>query len=308
MDSDLKAAYAQFGPFDYVILGRETFVWHIRAIRAVHAGPVMLIVRGAYINRLSGGTNETIDPQLRSELVSLYREADVIVCIARHLVKSINRVIFDDNLEHARTVFIPNPIQLPAFDEVNQMRWQHGQPIRLAMAAQVKARKKPLDAVEIVRELRDKGADVELTVYGNGPDMPQMRALIERYGLQQQVVLRGHVSRAEVLAGFSRVETILLCSDNEGWPRVLQEAIAAGKGIVAYDNIGSREVLREWITPWALGRLVPIGDFKGAADAVLDLANVFRSSNDPVPPPDLPNSLAVLREYESTLRGLDAEN
>lgn len=306
MDADLQAVYRKYGPFDYVILGRETFVWHMHAIREVHAGPVMLIVRGAYINRLAGNTNETIDPQLKEQLVGLYREADVIVCIARHLVKSINKVIFDDDLERARTAFIPNPIELPAYDASSQMRWQPGQTIRLAMAAQIKGRKKPLDAVEIVRELRDRGADVELTVYGDGPDMPRMRALIERYGLEKQVVLRGHVTRAEVLEGFSRAETVLLCSDNEGWPRVLQEAIAAGKGVVAYDNIGSREVLKEWITPWALGRLVPIGDFKGAADAVADLAHVLRSSNEPIPPPDLPNSLAVLREYEYTLRHLDS--
>jgi glycosyltransferase involved in cell wall biosynthesis len=306
MDADLQAVYRKYGPFDYVILGRETFVWHMHAIREVHAGPVMLIVRGAYINRLAGNTNETIDPQLKEQLVGLYREADVIVCIARHLVKSINKVIFDDDLERARTAFIPNPIELPAYDASSQMRGQPGQTIRLAMAPQIKGRKKPLDAVEIVRELRDRGADVELTVYGDGPDMSRMRALIERYGLEKQVVLRGHVTRAEVLEGFSRAETVLLCSDNEGWPRVLQEAIAAGKGVVAYDNIGSREVLKEWITPWALGRLVPIGDFKGAADAVADLAHVLRSSNEPIPPPDLPNSLAVLREYEYTLRHLDS--
>jgi glycosyltransferase involved in cell wall biosynthesis len=264
MDEDLRKVYAHYGPFDYVILGRETFVWHMRAIREVHSGPIMLIVRGAYINRLSGGTNETIEPQVRNQLIELYREADIIVCIARHLVKAINRVIFDDDLERARTTFIPNPIELPAFEESSQLR-QPGQTIQLVMAAQVKARKRPLDAIEILRELRERGTtNVELTIYGDGPDMGKLRALIERYDLKNQVSLRGHVTREEVLTGFRRAETVLLCSDNEGWPRVLQEAIAAGKGVVAYDNIGSREVLNEWVTPWPLGRLVPIGDHRAA--------------------------------------------
>ncbi|HEY9632593.1 MAG TPA: hypothetical protein V6D14_04250 [Coleofasciculaceae cyanobacterium] len=34
----------------------------------------------------------------------------------------------------------------------------------------------------------------------------------------------------------NNVETVLLCSDNEGRLSVFQEAIATGKGVVAYEN------------------------------------------------------------------------
>jgi len=314
MDADLKVAYEKHGPFDYVILGRETFVWHIPAIKEVHKGPIMLVVRGAYINRLAGNTNETIDPVLRAQLVGLYRQADVIVCIAKHLVSAINRVIFNDESDD-KTIFIPNPIKLPVFDE-SQLNMPLGDKIRIVMAAQIKARKRPLDAVEIMRELRDMGRDAELIVFGSGPDRDEMDALIRRYGLGDRIQMRGHVKKGEVLRTLAEVETVLLCSDNEGWPRTLQEAIAAGKGIVAYDNIGSREVLTEWLgQAWPLGRLVPIGDVKGAAKAIVELADLMRSaassdnnnnnSNGLVLPKlKLPSSLEVLQEWEMALRRL----
>jgi len=324
----LKAVYEKNGPFDYVILGRETFVWHIPAIKEIHKGPIMLIVRGAYINRLAGNTNETIDPVLRTQLVGLYRQADVIVPIAKHLVAAINTVIFDDESE-AKTIFIPNPIKLPVFDD-NQQNIQLGDKIRIVMAAQIKARKRPLDAVEIMREMRDMGKDVELIVFGSGPDKDEMDSLIRRYGLQDRIQMRGHVKKGEVLRTLAEVETVLLCSDNEGWPRTLQEAIAAGKAIVAYDNIGSREVLNEWLgQSWPLGRLVPIGDVKGAAMAIVELADLMRgivddnsSSNNNntynsshsshsnsiknglVPKLKLPNPLEVLQAWETVLRRL----
>jgi len=75
-----------------------------------------------------------------------------------------------------------------------------------------------------------------------------------------------------VLYCLNHVETVLLCSDNEGRARVLQEAIAAGKGVVAYDNPGSREVVNEWSTQWPYTRLIPIGDRLAASQAILDLA------------------------------------
>ncbi len=308
MNKDLQEIYAKQGPFDYVILGRETFVWHIEAIKEVHAGPVMLIVRGAYINRLSANTNELIEPRLKQQLIDLYKKADVIVCIARHLVGAINRVIFDNNLEEARTVFIPNPIKLPAFQE-RPIEGPNGAPrkLRIVMAAQLKSRKRPLDAIDIVKHLVDMGVDVELTSFGDGPDMPKMKSLIEKHGLQNQLILRGHVSRAEVLKGFNQSDIVLLCSDNEGWPRVLQEAIAAGKAIIAYDNIGSREVIEQWVTPWQLGRLVPIGDTRAAAEAAFELNELFRTNTKPFRRPDLPDSLEVLHEYEQTLRSLSSE-
>ncbi|MFB2918029.1 glycosyltransferase family 4 protein [Aerosakkonema funiforme] len=311
IDRQVQAAYLEHGPFDIVILGRESFLWHLEAVRSVHRDkPVVLIVRGAYINSLAG--SNSIDIAVKEQLLNLYRGCDKIVCIARHLATSINRVVGVNN-----TIFLPNPIHLPpfnpttnlpAFNITSNYDRRQKEPIRLLMAAQLKARKKPLDAVEIVRILVSNGEDVHLTVCGDGPDRGEMLNRIHRYGLEKQIVLKGSVSRQQVLDCLNNVETVLLCSDNEGRPRVLQEAIAAGKGVVAYDNPGSREVVNEWLNQWPLGRLVPIGDIIAASRAISDLAAYFRSKPDPLPPPQLPNPIEVLYQYESMLEGLEVRS
>lgn len=208
-----------------------------------HHKPVVLIYRGAYINSLAA--NDPIEKELKEELLDLYRGCDLIVCIARHLAASINRVVGVNN-----TVFLPNPINIPPFHPAATYRPTKSEPIRLLMAAQIKPRKRPLDAIEIIRILVDQKVNVHLTICGDGPDMREMLNSIGSYGLEKHILIEGRVERPDVLSRLNSVETVLLCSDNEGRPRILQEAIAAGKGIVAYDNPGSREVVNEWSNQW----------------------------------------------------------
>ncbi|MBW4683107.1 MAG: glycosyltransferase family 4 protein [Microcoleus vaginatus WJT46-NPBG5] len=302
IDNYVQAAYLKHGPFHYVILGRESFLWHLPAIRRVHYNkPVVLICRGAYINRLASG--DPIEETLREQLIKLYRNCDLIVCIARHLAKSINRVIGVNN-----TFFLPNPIVLPSFNRADSKIPAAGEPIHLLMAAQIKPRKRPLDAIEIIRALVEQQVEVHLTICGDGSDMKAMLNLINHYGLEKHILVKGRVDRQEVLSCLNRVETVLLCSENEGRPRILQEAIAAGKGVVAYDNAGSREVLTEWSTQWPLGRLIPIGNTQAASQAILDLATYLRSKPEPLPPLQFPQPLEVTYQYEAMLKALKSQS
>lgn len=311
MDREVQNTYLLHGPFDVVILGRECFLWHLPAIRQLHGSrPVIAIARGGYINRLAA--SDSIEPELKEEIFQLYRDCDLIVCIARYLAKSIQKVVGVNN-----TVFLPNPIDLPAFnpttnlpafkDACNYLE-RSCEPIRLLMAAQLTPRKRPLDAVEIVRILTTQGVNVHLTVCGDGPELKEMLLCIRKYGLEEKIALKGSVQRQEVLDCMNQVETVLLCSDREGRPRILQEAIAMGKAVVAYDNPGSREVLNEWLDRWPLGRLVAIGDTVGASEAILELARYFRSQPQPLPPPILPNPMEVLADYEAVLATLAAHS
>jgi len=285
----------------------KVFLWHVPAIRTVHGqAPLLLIVRGAYINRLV--SKELIEPSLKNHLFNLYRSCDKIICIARHLVTS---VVNGAGSEVAnKTIFLPNPIDLsPALFEkpvepIARLTWSD--PIRIVMPAQIKGRKRPLDAVHIVKTLVDQGYQVQLTVCGGGADTKKMKDLIASFNLQNQINMTGQIRRDQVLNILQESEIVLLCSENEGRPRVLQEGIAAGKGVVAYDNPGSREVLNEWghnLDAWPLGRLVKIADVNGAADAIANLATHFRSNSPTIYiAPTLPSSMEVLRSWEGIIK------
>lgn len=300
VEHQLLTAYLTHGPFDYVILGREFFLWHLPTIRRIHQNPIVLICRGGHINRLAAG--EPTDSELRTQLLDLYRGCDLIVCIASYLVELVNRVAGVDT-----AVFLPNPINLSAYNVRTAIQPVSGQPLQLLMGAQLKTRKRPLDAVEIVRLLHTQGTDCHLTVCGEGPLLGEMVERIRHYGLEAQISLKGRVERQDVLELMNQVETVLLCSESEGRPRVLQEAIALGKGIVAYDNPGSREVIQEWSAQWPHAHLVPIGDTVAASQAILELAQSFRSKSEPLLPPQLPKPLTVLQQYEALLKTLSVQ-
>jgi len=294
IDRQVQQVYQQYGQFDWVILGRESFLWQVPTIRAIHQGPIAVIVRGAYINKLAGV--EVVEPELRQKLIHLYQSCDRIICIAQHLATSVQAVVGT-----APITFLPNPIDLSDCLAIPSLRPMPDKPIQILMAAQLKPRKRPLDAVEIMRLLVAKGVDCYLNICGEGIDRPEMSNRIQSYGLEQRISLRGKLERQEVIAYLQQSEIVLLCSDNEGRPRVLQEAIAARKAIVAYDNPGSREVITSWLkNPWELGRLVAIGDTVAASEAILELAQLLGQT--PKSSPEIPSSRQILTQYELLLQ------
>ncbi|MEM8603208.1 MAG: glycosyltransferase family 4 protein [Cyanobacteria bacterium P01_H01_bin.121] len=295
LDQRVQLLYQEHGPFDLVLLGRESFLWQIPALRKVHRGPIVGMCRGAYINQLT--QDNTIDPNLRRHLYQLYRSCDLMICIAQHLEQAVQTTIGQCN-----TCFLPNPINLPLFTPVVGLPTT--EPLRLLMAAQIKARKRPFDALHIVQALAQRGVNVRLQVFGDGVQRSQFLDSIADQQLSDRVEFYGKVPRQTVLEALKTAEIVLLCSDNEGRPRVLQEAIAAGKGVVAADNPGSREVVQDWVDPWSFGRLYPIGDAAAAAEAIAAVGTQLRRLQHPPLSPRFPAPLEVLRYYEECFLAL----
>ncbi|MFH1044059.1 MAG: glycosyltransferase [Pseudomonadota bacterium] len=79
--------------------------------------------------------------------------------------------------------------------------------------------------------------------------------LIEAKGLAGQVTLAGF--RPNPFPWIAAAELLVLCSDHEGLPNVLVEALACGTRVVSTDcSSGPREVLRDELARW----LVPMND------------------------------------------------
>jgi glycosyltransferase involved in cell wall biosynthesis len=107
-------------------------------------------------------------------------------------------------------------------------------------------------------------APARLVILGEGPQRPELEALIRELGLDGDVSLPGFVSGAK--ACMARSAVFVLSSAWEGLPTVLIEAMAAGTRVVSTDcPSGPREILRDG----ELGRLVPAGDVEALAQAIV---------------------------------------
>jgi glycosyltransferase involved in cell wall biosynthesis len=121
---------------------------------------------------------------------------------------------------------------------------------------------------------------------------PALSALLTRHALAERVLVAGF--RPNPYPWMASAELLVLCSDHEGLPNVLVEALFCGTRVVSTDcPSGAREVLRGELTKY----LVPCGD----ADA---LSRAMRASLD-APRPSVASLLepfaahTVLAQYEA---------
>ena len=106
--------------------------------------------------------------------------------------------------------------------------------------------------------------EARLIILGDGPLDQILSNLAEELGLAQDIDFPGHVRNP--FPYFSRASVFVSSSAWEGLPNAVIEALACGCPVVSTDCPGgSAEVLGQG----TYGRLVPVGDEKTMADAIL---------------------------------------
>lgn len=125
--------------------------------------------------------------------------------------------------------------------------------------------KDPLTLVRGLARLADTGTSWKCWISGEGPLEGALRELIRGEGLDERVELRGHV--AEIPGLMRTADLFVLTSRNEGFGRVLLEAMASGLPVVATDVGGVPTVLMKG----KAGILVAPGDPEALAAALRPL-------------------------------------
>ncbi len=118
-----------------------------------------------------------------------------------------------------------------------------------------------LDAAARLR--REHPGAVRIRVVGDGPQRAELAARVATE--QLEVDLLGH--RDDIPALLAGCDLVVSAALWEGQPVALQEALHAGRAIVATDAGGTRSVVGD------AARLVPVGDAPALAAAILELAD-----------------------------------
>jgi glycosyltransferase involved in cell wall biosynthesis len=123
------------------------------------------------------------------------------------------------------------------------------------------------DAIEAFRILVARNFDVVLSFAGAvdaAPLYQQLRETVKAAGLEDRVLLLGEKSAEEIRDWYARSSVVILPSYSEGLGRVLLEAQAMKKPVVAYDGGGMGEAMLSGKT----GFLVKTGDVNALADKI----------------------------------------
>lgn len=134
-------------------------------------------------------------------------------------------------------------------------------------------KKHPLLTVEAFRLAAARDPRLRLTMVGDGPLLPAVRAAVAG---DERVRLLGALPHEQALAAIRAGDLFVQHSvvdpingDEEGLPVGLLEAMAAGRPVVSTRHAGIPEAVDEDVT----GLLVDEGDVLGMADAIVDLAS-----------------------------------
>ena len=120
-----------------------------------------------------------------------------------------------------------------------------------------------LKAVGYAAEGPGSGARVRLVIAGDGPDRPLLTREAADPELGGRMVLLGAVPNRELPELYAAADCVLMPSYEEGFPRVLLEAMACGTPVVTTDAGGSADVVG---ADYPL--VAPVGDLDALATHV----------------------------------------
>ncbi len=120
-----------------------------------------------------------------------------------------------------------------------------------------------LKGLRLLKELTSM--DFVCLLAGKGEMENDIRQQIQQLGLASQVKIVGH--QTDLAPFLCLADIVALTSDKEGIPRILMEAMAYSKPVVATDVLGTRELVDNGLT----GLLVPLGDVDELASAMARL-------------------------------------
>ena len=121
-------------------------------------------------------------------------------------------------------------------------------------------------AIRVIHRAAQDLPEVRLDIYGGGPEMEHLRAVIDELQVQAHVTLHGHTSNAA--RAFETATFSMLTSRKEGQPLVLMESLGRGCPPISYDiRYGPGSLIRDGHN----GFLVAEGDVEAAAARIVQL-------------------------------------
>lgn len=140
--------------------------------------------------------------------------------------------------------------------------------LRICYAGRIDPMKAPLDWVKAISRARDKGANIHATWMGDGILMDEMKALIQKLGLNSCIELTGwEKNRDKLLQRLKESHLLLFTHVTKESARSPIEALVCGTPIVGYRS----GYVEELVGDFGGGAFVPMGNWQQLGDLLVNL-------------------------------------
>lgn len=174
----------------------------------------------------------------------LVRLADTVVLLTPAYREELAERLGRSWNEH-KIVLIPNGIDTDRFKPTERLR--DPGPIRVGMAARFSNRKRQdllVEALSILNREDGPGA-WNLSLSGDGDELPRIRERIAELGLEKAVTLPGYLGESELRDWFAALDIYAHASDGETLSTSLLQALACGLPILGSDVPGITNFLSQ---------------------------------------------------------------
>lgn len=205
-------------------------------------------------------THDSHSKELRAQLARHYRQLDAIVTTTEADAAVYRKKM---RLPGVRVLAVPNSVPEPGLP--SDLLEAERAPVVAAAGRLIRTKRFDL-LVEAFADVADEHPEWSLRIYGSGADEEHLRQHIEKHGLQGRAELMGAVSPIE--PEFAKASVVASASNAESFGMTLVEAMRCGTPVVSTNcPLGPAEIITDGVD----GRLVPVGDRKAMADALLGL-------------------------------------
>lgn len=208
-------------------------------------------------------------PRRRAQMAEAFRHAAAVIAVSSEL----RDLALSLGADPGRAVVIGNGVDTGVFyprprEEARRRLSMDPSRLHILSAGWLVTEKGHHRIAALLPRLHAAGLSADLWIVGEagrGEDArPEIARIIARHGLQQHVHLPGAVPPEALAEYMSACDVFCLASQREGWPNVIQEALACGAPVVAA-RVGAAADL---VPSEEFGLIVPPGDDEALLSAL----------------------------------------
>jgi glycosyltransferase involved in cell wall biosynthesis len=197
------------------------------------------------------------------------RRASRVIAVS----EGLRQLALDLGVDAARTKVIPNGVNVDVFhprqrESCRRVNGIGDDDLVILCAGDLAELKGHHRVVRAIKTVNDNGVAARLIIAGgigrSGRYAEALRKEVEDLQLHDIVRFAGEVKQAALADLMCAADVFCLASSSEGWPNVVNEALACGTPVVATD-VGA---VRQMIPSERYGLIVPVHDAGALADAL----------------------------------------
>ena len=178
-------------------------------------------------------------PELEPETLRyIQRYADIVTIVSTEYKRHwVNLTGSEDKLR-----VVHNGVDLGEFDRAMAPKLR-SDCVRLVTVSRLVPHKRVEDGIKAVRQLIDRGLNVEYRIVSDGPERSKLEALRSELQLEDRIRFLGFLPREDVIAEILASDILLHPSEAEGFGIAVVEGMAAGLPVVVARSGGVRDIV-----------------------------------------------------------------